>query len=117
MSLTVVGNTKALTPAGGTTANVGNVVTNTTTFHVTNASSSVYAYVGVFDTYAAAIAMDHPTVGTDGGGTIIAPNGSLTIQGNFGPASLTSGGNVYVAAVTATGATSVFFTPVAIGSF
>jgi len=109
-SITVIGNTVALTPAGATTANVANVATRTNTFHITNASSSVYAYVGIFPTYAAAIAMDHPSVGTDGGGTIITPNGSLTITGNFGTTGETS--TVYVAAVTATGSTSVFATPV-----
>ena len=113
MSLTIVGNTVALTPAAGTTANVGNVNTRTTTFHVTNASSTVYAYVGIFPTYAEAIAMDHPSVGTDGGGTILTPNESMTISGNFGPALLATQSNVYVAAITATGTTSVFFTPLA----
>lgn len=112
-TLTVIGNTRVLTPAGGTTANVGNVATKTNTFHVTNASTTVYAYVGIFNTYAAAVAMDHPTVGTDGGGTILTPNESMTIQGNFGTAALATGGNVYVAAITATGSTSVFFTPIA----
>jgi len=116
MAITVVGSTKALTPAGGTTANVGNVVTKTTTFHVTNASSTVYAYVGVFPTYAEALAMDHPSVGTDAGGLILAPNESMTIAGNFGPAQLATQANVYVAAITATGSTSVFFTPVDAGS-
>jgi hypothetical protein len=116
MSFTVVGNTKVLTPAGGTTANVGNVATKTNTFHITNASSTVYAYVGVFPTYAEAIAMDHPTVGTDGGGTILTPNESMTIIGNFGLQTLAGQANVYISAVTATGSTSVFFTPIAPGS-
>lgn len=116
MSLTVVGKTVALSPAGGTTANVANVVAKTNTFHITNASSTVYAYVGVFATYAEAIAMDHPTVGVDGGGTIITPNGSETIIGNFGLQTLADQDNVYVAAITATGSTSVFATPVAPGS-
>jgi len=116
MSIIVVGNTVKLTPNAGATANVGNVATQTTTFHVTNASSSVYAYVGIFPSYAAALAMDFPTAGADGGGTILTPNESMTIQGNFGPELLASTGNVYVAAITGTGSTSVFFTPVAMGS-
>jgi hypothetical protein len=95
---------------------VGNVVTNTTTFHVTNASSTVYAYVGVFQDYASAAAMDHPSVGTDAGGTILPPNGSFTITGNFGQAQMATQANVYVAAITAVGSTQVFFTPVAPGS-
>ena len=116
MSITVVGNTKVLTPAGGVTANVGNVATKTNTFHVTNASATVYAYVGVFANYANAAAMDHPTVGSDAGGTILTPNESMTISGNFGSALLADQAQVYVAAITATGATTVFFTPVAMGS-
>ena len=116
MALTVTGSTRVLSPAAGTTANVGNVATQTNTFHVLNASSTVYAYVGVFPTYAEAIAMDHPTVGVDGGGTIITPNGSETIIGNFGLQTLAGQDNVYVAAITATGSTSVFATPVAPGS-
>jgi hypothetical protein len=119
MSITVTGSTRVLTPAGGTTANVGNVATKTNTFHVLNASSNVspaYCYVGVFPTYAQAIAMDHPTVGTDAGGLPLAPGESMTIVGNFGIQQLADQTNVYVAAITATGTTSVFFTPVAPGS-
>jgi len=114
MTMVVVGNTVALTPAAGPTANVGNVSTRTTTFHVTNASATVYAYVGIFNSYAAAIAMDHPSVGTDGGGTILTPNESMTITGNFGTSANLS--TVYVSAITASGTTSVFFTPAAAGS-
>lgn len=114
MTITAVGKTVALTPAGGTTANVANVATGTNTFHFLNASSTVYGYVGVFSTYAAALAMDHPTVGTDGFGLPLAPNESMTIQGNFGVNP--NPGTVYVAAITATGSTSVFATPVAPGS-
>ena len=114
MTIIVVGNTKVLTPAANVTANVGNVSTRTTTFHVTNASSSVYAYVGIFNTYEAALAMDHPSAGTDAGGTLLTPNESMTITGNFGTdANLAT---VYVSAITNSGSTSVFFTPVAAGS-
>lgn len=116
MAITVIGNTKALTPAGSTTANVGNVATKTNTFHIANASSTVNVYVGVFPTYAQAIAMDHPSAGVDGGGIILTPNESMTIQGNFGTQQLADQTNVYVAAITASGSTSVFFTPVAPGS-
>ena len=116
MAIVVVGPTRALNPSAGITANVGNVSAQTTSFHVTNASSTVYAYVGVFQNYANAIAMDHPSVGSDAGGTIIAPNGSLTLVGNFGSAVTATQANVYVAAITATGSTTVFFTPVAPGS-
>lgn len=116
MSLTIVGNAVALAPTGGVLANVANVATKTNTFHITNASTTVYAYVGVYPTYAQAIVMDHPSVGTDGGGTIIPPNGSLTITGNFGPSLLATQANVFVAAITASGSTTVFVTPVAQGS-
>jgi hypothetical protein len=110
-SILVKGNTVRLAPAAGPTANVANVATSTNTFHFLNASSSVYAYVGVFNTYAQAIAMDHPTVGTDGGGLPLAPNESMTITGNFGINP--NPGNVFVAAITAVGTTTVFATPVA----
>ena len=114
MAITAIGNTVRLTPAAAATANVGNVATQTSTFHVLNASSTVYAYVGVFPTYAAAAAMDYPGVGNDAGGIPLAPNESMTLNGNFGTTADTS--TVYVAAITAVGSTSVFFTPVAQGS-
>ena len=112
MSITAIGATVRLGPAGGATANVGNVATKTNTFHVLNASATVYTYVGIFSNYDDAIAMDHPTVGTDAGGIPLAPNESMTITGNFGTSLLATQANVYVAAITAVGATSVFFTPV-----
>ena len=114
MTVAVAGNTKVLNPSGGVLANVANVVTRTTTFNFTNASSSVYAYVGVFPTYAQAAAMDHPSVGTDAGGVIIVPNGSIVLDGGFGLSPAQA--NVYVAAITATGSTFVFATPVVPGS-
>jgi hypothetical protein len=116
MALTVTGLSRVLTPAAGATANVGNVATQTNTFHVANASSTVNVYVGIFPTYAQAIAMDHPSVGTDAGGTILLPNESMTIIGNFGLQTLAGQANVYIAAITAVGTTNVFFTPVAPGS-
>ena len=103
MALTVIGNSTRLTPAGATTANVGNVATKTNTFHVVNASSTVYAYVGVFSTYAEAAAMDHPQIGSDGGGLILTPNESQVLIGNFGLGQMANQANVYVSAVTATG--------------
>ena len=114
MTVQVAGNTTVLNPNGGASANVANVVTRTNTFNFTNASSTVYAYVGVFPTYAQAAAMDHPTVGSDSGGIPLAPNESMTIAGNFGLPSTQS--NVFVSAITAAGSTTVFFTPVAAGS-
>tara|TARA_R110000868_G_scaffold205907_1_gene454585 strand:+ start:426 stop:785 length:360 start_codon:yes stop_codon:yes gene_type:complete len=116
MSIVAVGNTVRLQPAGATTANVGNVSTRTTTFHVLNASSTVYCYIGVFADYTTAAAMDYPAPGTDGGGIPLAPNESMTVTGNFGSTSTSD--TVYVSAITATGAfaTNVFFTPVAPGS-
>ena len=116
MSLTVAGNTVVLQPTGGPTANVANIATKTNTFHITNASSTVYAYVGIFPSYAPASIMDHPSVGTDGGGTILAPNESMTLIGNWGVQAMATMGNVYVSAITATGSTSVFITPVVPGS-
>ena len=102
---------KTVAISATTTVAVANVAVNTTTFHVANASSSVYAYVGIFKTYAEAAAMDHPSSGTDGFGVLFTPNESMSIQGNFGlPSTQTM---VYVAAITATGTTSVFATPIA----
>ena len=114
MSLVAVGNTIRLAPAAGVQANVANVSTRTTTFHVLNASSTVYTYVGVFNNYTDAYNMDYPSVAGDAGGIPLAPNESMTITGNFGLPASTS--NVYVSAITAVGSTSVFFTPVAAGS-
>lgn len=105
-----IGRTVALTPAGSATANVANVATGTSTFHVLNASTSVYAYVGIFNNYASAIAMDF--AGADSGGIPLAPNESMTISGNFGVNPRPDA--VYVAAITATGSTSVYATPVTI---
>jgi len=116
MSLTVTGGTVRLAPAAAATANVGNVASKTNTFHILNASSSVYAYVGVFSNYADAIAMDYPGAGTDLGGLPLAPNESMTVIGNFGLGTLATQANVYVAAVTASGSSTVFFTPVVPGS-
>ena len=116
MSMVVVGNTVKLTPNASNVANVANVATTTNTFHVTNANASVYAYVGIFGTYADAVNMTFPNVSTPGGGTILTPNESMTIAGNFGPALMSTQANVFIAAITATGTTSVFFTPVAPGS-
>ena len=110
-AIIAIGNTRVLTPAAGPVANVGNIAARTTTFHVANASSTVNVYVGIFETYAEAIAMDHPSSGTDAGGIILLPNESMTIAGNFG---LTANSTtVYVAAITNVGTTSVFFTPIA----
>jgi hypothetical protein len=114
MSIIAVGNTVRLAPAAGIQANVANVATRTTTFHVLNASSTVYAYVGIFKNYSDAFAMDYPSVAGDAGGIPLAPNESMTITGNFGLADTQA--NVYVSAITAVGSTSVFFTPVAAGS-
>ena len=116
MTLVVVGNTVALAPNASAASNVANVAARTNTFHVTNANASVYAAVGVFGSYADAVNMTFPNVSTPGGGTILVPNESATIAGNFGPALLSTQANVFVAAITATGTASVFFTPVAPGS-
>jgi hypothetical protein len=83
--------TKTVAIVSGTSANVANVVCNTNTFHLTNASTTVYAYVGIFKTYAEAVAMDHPTAGTDGFGVLVVPNTSLTLQGNFGTGGIVGG--------------------------
>ena len=109
-SILSVGKTVVLQPAAAPTANVANVSTGTNTFHFLNASATVYAYVGVFNSYTAAAAMDHPLVGADAYGIPLAPLESMTITGNFGinPNPQT----VYVAAVTNTGTTSVFATPI-----
>jgi len=112
-AFTPIGNTTRLTPAAGVNANVGNVSTRTNTFHVLNASSTVYTYVGIFNNYTDAAAMDYPTVGSDAGGIPLAPNESMSLAGNFGEAGIPANGNVYVAAITATGSTTVFFTPIA----
>jgi hypothetical protein len=111
-SIQSVGNTIVLTPAAGPVANVANVATGTNTFHFLNANATVYAYVGVFNTYTAANAMNHPSAGVSGAGIPLAPNESMSITGNFGvnPNPLT----VYVAAITAAGSTAVFVTPITI---
>ena len=109
-SIQAVGKTVVLTPAAAATANVANVATGTNTFHFLNASTTVFAYVGVFNTYAAAAAMDHPLVGADANGIPLAPLESMTIAGNFGINP--NPGNVFIAAITNVGATSVFATPV-----
>ena len=111
-SIQAVGNTIVLAPAAGPVANVANINVGTNTFHFLNASTTVYAYVGVFNTYTQANAMNHPLAGISGAGIPLAPNESMTITGNFGvnprPA------QVYVAAITNTGTTSVFATPITI---
>jgi hypothetical protein len=99
-----------LSPAAGPTANVANVATGTNTFHFLNTSTTVFAYVGVFNTYAAAIAMDHPLVGADATGIPLAPSESMNITGNFGINP--NPGTVYVAAITNAGTTNVFATPI-----
>lgn len=108
-SIQAKGNTHVI-PAGTTSANVANVATSTNTFNFLNASSSVYAYVGVFNTYASAAAMTHPVAGTPGPGVPIAPNQTATITGDFGINP--NPGTVYVAAITSTGTTNVFATPI-----
>lgn len=97
-------------PAGTAAANVANVATGTNTFHILNASSTIYAYVGVFNTFTAANTMDHPSTGVDGFGIPLAPNESMTITGNFGINP--NPGTVYVSAITASGTTNIFATPI-----
>jgi hypothetical protein len=106
------GLTTVLSPAAAATANVANVVTATNTFHFLNTSTTVFAYVGVFNTYAAAAAMDHPLVGSDATGLPLAPGESLNIVGNFGINP--NPGTVYVAAITNAGTTNVFATPITV---
>ena len=116
MAIVVVGKSVALNPAAGATANVANIACRTNTFHVANPSATVNAYVGIFNNYSDAIAMDHPSVGNDAGGLIITPLESMIIEGNFGTAGLTGIANVYVSAITAAGSSTIFFTPIAPGS-
>jgi len=117
MAITVAGNTTKLAPAGSTSANVANVAVKTNTFHLVNASTTAYAYVGIFSNYADAAAMDYPTVGNDAGGLILTPNESQVLIGNFGLGALATQANVYVSAITASGtSTSVFVTPLVPGS-
>lgn len=109
LSVCPIGNSVALTTT--TTVAVANVATGTNTFRFVNASSSVYAYVGVFKTYAEAAAAVHPVAGTPGALAIVAPNDSVNIVGNFGINP--NPGTVYVSAITATGSTTTFATPIA----
>lgn len=103
----VKGNAQAVST--GLTANAVVFTTPLThTFEVTNASSTVYSYVGLFPTNVAATFV-HPTVGTSGQGFIIPPNTSKTISLDAGAA---YSGNVWAVAITATGSTTTFFTPV-----
>jgi len=106
------GKTTVLSPAAAATANVANIATATNTFHFLNTSSNVFAYVGVFSTYAEAIAMDHPQVGADATGLPLAPGESINIVGNFGINP--NPGNVFVAAITNVGTTNVFATPITV---
>lgn len=103
----VKGNAQAIST--GTVANAV-VFTNpsTHTFEVTNASTTIYSYVGLFTTNIAST-FSHPSVGTSGAGFIIPPNTSRTISADVGAA---YSGNVWAVAITATGATTTFFTPV-----
>lgn len=69
----------------GPVVSVANVAGNTNTFRFLNANATGYSYVGVFSTYADALAMNHPdTTGVTGYGTPVAPTWSETITGNFG---------------------------------
>ena len=106
-SITVVGAGQAITT--GTTANVvlfQNSVSNT--FDITNASTTVYAYVGVFNSNVQGT-FNHPTAGSANIGLILTPGQTRTVTGNFNQG---VPGNVWVASITNTGSTSVIATPV-----
>lgn len=104
-----VGKTVAISTT--TTVAVANVACATNSFRFVNANASVYSYVGVFKDYATAAAATHPSAGTPADLTVVAPNESIVITGNFGVQP--NPGTVYVAAITATGSTTTFATPVA----
>jgi hypothetical protein len=106
-SITVVGNGQAITT--GTTANVvlfQNSVSNT--FDITNASTTVYAYVGVFNSNVQT-SFHHPSVGSANIGLVLTPGQTRTVTGNFNQG---EPGNVWVASITNTGSTTVFATPI-----
>ena len=103
----VTGNTQAFT-ATTTVSNVVFVNSTTGTFDIFNANATIYAYVAVVNTAAAAAAVHHPSVGTSGLGIILPPLTSKTITGDFG----LIGGNVYVAGIVNTGTANLFVTPV-----
>ena len=109
LSVCPIGNGVAITTT--TTVAVANIATGTNTFRFVNANASVYSYVGVFKTYAEAAAAHHPVAGTPGNLMLVAPNESVNLVGNFGINP--NPGTVYVSSITATGSTTVFFTPLA----
>lgn len=107
MTFIVKGNAQAIST--GTVANAVSFITPSThTFEVTNASSTIYSYVGLFTTNVAST-FSHPAVGASGQGFIIAPNQTRTISADVGAA---YSGNIWAMAITATGSTTTFFTPV-----
>jgi hypothetical protein len=109
LSVCPVGSGIALTTT--TTVSVANVACATNTFRFVNANASVYSYVGVFNNYADAAAAHHPVAGTPGNLLVVAPNDSVNVVGNFGINP--NPGTVYIAAITATGSTTTFATPIA----
>jgi len=85
--------------SAGPVVSVANVAGNTNTFRFLNANATGYSYVGVFSTYADALAMNHPLTSGSGLGVPVAPTFTETITGNFGMNPRPS--TVYLAAITA----------------
>jgi len=106
-SITVVGSGQVITT--GTTANVAlfqDSISNT--FDITNASTSVYAYVGVFNSNVKGT-FNHPVAGSANIGLVLTPGQTRTVTGNFNSG---EPGNVWVASITASGSTTVIATPI-----
>lgn len=106
-SITVVGNGQYIST--GTTANVAlfqDSVSNT--FDITNASTTVYAYVGVFNSNVKST-FHHPELGSANIGLVLTPGQTRTVTGNFNQG---EPGNVWVVSITATGSTTVIATPI-----
>jgi hypothetical protein len=106
-SIIVVGNSQFITT--GTTANVvlfQNSISNT--FDITNISTTVNAYVGVFNSNVKT-SFNHPTAGSANIGLALSPGQTRTVTGNFNQG---EPGNVWVATITSSGSTNIVATPI-----
>ena len=116
MSLVITGN--SISVSTGPVVAITNVAVKTNTFRFLNANATGYSYVGVFSTYAQALAMNHPdTTGVTGLSIPIAPTLSEIVTGNFGIQTVANASVVYVATISAGSSGQVVIaTPLAPGS-
>jgi hypothetical protein len=110
--MAIIATANSIRISAGPTITVSNVATGTNTFRFLNANATATSFVGVFSTYAAAAAADHPATTGSGALIALAPHTSETITGNFGINP--NPGNVFIAAITTTSSGQVVYaTPVA----